>query len=60
MSNELTAHEAKSKIASSLRTTEAMDYFANTTEQNDWIVMAQREGVEATVEAIEDYVSDEE
>ena len=52
MANELKSHEAKSQIASSL-SSKAAEYFANTQEQNDYVIQAQRESVDAVVEEIE-------
>ena len=57
--NELTTFQIKQAIADGLETEQAIEYFANTVEQNDYIVIAQRQGVEAAIAAVEDYASDE-
>ena len=57
--NDMTPSQAKQAIADGLETERAIEYFANTQEQNDYIVIAQRKGVEAAIEAVEDYAKDE-
>lgn len=51
--------EIKSEIESKL-SCDAAAYWHNTTEQNDYIVLAQREGVDAAVASIEQDVKVEE
>ena len=55
----MTPYQAKQAIADGLETERAIEYFANTQEQNDYVVIAQREGVDAAIAAVEDYVKDE-
>jgi hypothetical protein len=50
---EMTASEIKSAIASKLSQA-ASDYWHNTTEQNEFIVIAQRHGIDAAVAAVEE------
>ena len=57
--NKMTPSQIKQAIENGLETEQAMEYFANTQEQNDYIVIAQRQGVEAAIAAVEDYASDE-
>ena len=45
-------HEIKSQIANSL-SSKASAYFANTTEQNDYVIEAQRSSIDDVVESIE-------
>ena len=51
----MTPYQAKQAIADGLETERAIEYFANTEEQNDYIVIAQREGVDAAIAAVEEY-----
>lgn len=55
----MTVTEIKSAIESNASDA-AGDYFANSTEQNDYIVIAQRDGVGAAVAALEEMVVDDE
>ena len=54
---EMTASEIKSAIASKLSQV-ASDYWHNTTEQNDFIVIAQRDGIDASVAAVEEMAAE--
>jgi hypothetical protein len=50
---EMTVSEIKSAIVSKLSQS-ASDYWHNTTEQNEFIVIAQRDGIDAAVAAVEE------
>ena len=54
---EMTASEIKSAIARKLSQV-ASDYWHNTTEQNDFIVIAQRDGIDASVAAVEEMAAE--
>ena len=56
---KMTPSQIKQAIADGLETERAIEYFANTVEQNDYIVIARREGVDAAIAAVEDHASDE-
>lgn len=51
--------EIKTAIESRL-SGRAAEYWSNTTEQNEFVIIAQREGIEAAVAAVEGMVEDEE
>jgi hypothetical protein len=54
----MTVTEIKSAIARKLSQV-ASDYWHNTTEQNDYVVIAQRYGIVAAVDAVESSARDE-
>jgi hypothetical protein len=57
MTTKMTVSEIKSAIAAKL-SQDASDYWHNTTEQNEFVVIAQRDGIDAAVAAVEEMAAE--